>query len=131
MKVILIEFDHGLSGMAKANRDAGWAAYARAGIEENFMQSSGVETCAGDGSRTFLLLMFINQDSFSCYGSISPQTGRIGYQFCSYNEGKEASDLLEVAVDKFDSAYLDEYEKQNGAFFLQWAYFAPDFDPNS
>ena len=57
--------------------------------------------------------------------------GRIAsYQFCTYNEGKEGSDLRPVAVDTY-GAWLDDYEAKNGATGYSWAYFAPDFDPEA
>ena len=116
----------------KANRDAGWAAYAESGIEEKVQTKfPGVETCAGDGSEEVFAVNVYQPRQPSVAMSDQSETGGIAsYQFCSYNEGKEATDLRPVAIDKF-GAYLDEFESANGATSFNWAYFAPDFDPNS
>ena len=122
----------GLIWNDKASRDAGWAAYIESGIEENLQEKfPGVETCAGDGSdELFAVNVYQPRPATVAMGG-QESKGRIAsYQFCTYNEGKEGSDLRPVAVDTY-GAWLDDYEAKNGATGYSWAYFAPDFDPEA
>jgi hypothetical protein len=122
----------GLIWNDKASRDAGWAAYIESGIEEKLQEKfPGVETCAGDGSdELFAVNVYQPRPATVAMGD-QQSKGRIAsYQFCTYNEGKEGSDLRPVAIDAY-GAWLDDFEAENGATEYNWAYFAPDFAPES
>ena len=122
----------GLIWNDKASRDAGWAAYIESGMEEDLQDKfPGVETCAGDGSDELFAVNVYQPRPATVTMSDQESKGRIAsYQFCTYNEGKEGSDLRPVAVDTY-GAWLDDYETKNGATGYSWAYFAPDFDPEA
>ena len=122
----------GLIWNDKASRDAGWAAYVESGIEEKLQEKfPGVETCAGDGSDELFAVNVYQPRPATVAMADQESTGRIAsYQFCTYNEDKEGSDLRPVALDTY-GAWLDDYEAKNGATGYNWAYFAPDFDPEA
>lgn len=122
----------GLIWTDKAARDAGWKAYIEAGLEESLQEKfPGVETCAGDGSDELFGVNVYQPRPASIAMSDQDSQGRIAsYQFCTYNEGKEGSDLRPIAMGAYGE-WLDDYEAKNGLTGYNWAYFAPEFDPAS
>ena len=129
------EFDHVavLRWPNKETRDSGWTAYVAAGAQSELdANHPGVTACGGEGNQEHLwgFNRYDGRTASVAWDQDKHPQARVGYTFCSYNENKEAADLLEVVRGPF-SEYLDDYEKQNGPSSYSFSYLSPDFEPAS
>ena len=122
----------GLMWSSRADRDSSMALYESKGVQAALDQKyPGVNDCGGEASE--------NVFGFDVWQSDLPTSGwdqevnpiALGqYQFCSYNEGKQPSDLVSVVQGPY-ADWLEKYESENGPSSYSYKYFRPDFDTAS
>ena len=113
----------------KEARDAGWAAYAEAGIEAELnTRFAGVEACGGEN--------WANVYGLDVYQPRTPTVSGVdtitdsaytGYSFCSFNEGKEPADLRAVVTGPF-MTFVDDFEAEAGPNSFNFLVQLPDFE---
>ena len=119
----------GLIWSSKDAQEAAMALYTEAGINAKLAQEfPGVVFCGGDeGQWTFGFDVW-NSDRTAARQNPEPGAGGNGaYRFCSYNEGKEPSDLRAV-IEGPHAEWINEFEEANGPSSYHYKYLRPDFD---
>ena len=119
----------GLMWPSKEAQEADMALYAQAGVNAKLSEEfPGVALCGGDEGQWTWGFDTWNSDRTAAQQSSEPGATGVGsYHFCSYNEGKEPSDLVAV-VEGPHASWIEEFEKENGPSSYSFKYFRPDFD---
>jgi len=107
----------------KEARDAAWQTYQDSGLEEQLEAAHpGVEICGGEAWK--------NVYPTTAYQLRQPsvdETFKVGYQFCSYRDGKLPADLRAVIRGPY-MAHLERYDAENGVSSYGAIVGVPDFD---
>ncbi len=92
----------------KDARDDGWQAYLSSGIEDTLNAAHpDVENCGGDEWKAVY--------GFNSYQVEEPKVDgafKVGYQFCSFREGKSLNDLRQVIDGEF-ADFVERYRAEN------------------
>ena len=107
----------------KEARDAGWEIYLESGIEDKLNESyPGVQTCGGDD--------WVNVYPTNAYlvrAANLPNPFTVGYQFCSFNEGKGPDDVRDFLAGPW-AEFLARYDSENPDSPYGLSINVPDFD---
>lgn len=117
---------HLLMWKDKATRDAGWAAYTEAGIQEAMEAANpGVEHCGGENWEDVYPWNVYQPRMPSVALNPAESQPVVGYRFCSLNEGKVRDDFRAVIRGEF-IPYLDANEAANGPSAFNFLVQVPD-----
>ena len=119
----------GLIWPSKDAQVTAMALYTQAEINAKLAQEfPDVVFCGGDEGQWTFSFDAWNSDRTSTRQNSEPGAGGNGaYRFCSYNEGKEPSDLIAV-IEGPHAEWVDEFEKAKGPSSYHYKYLRPDFD---